>query len=129
MVAKTKPTKTFEGEAINPAWEEWDSAPIVEGDSFGEVWDFYEDGPVFVGRYIGTDADIVIGVDDQGVEKTANAHRFLDQNGEKRTVWGSFDMDSKIRDIEPEQLVRIEFLKKLDLKGGRTMRLYKVQAK
>ena len=123
MTAKTKPADHFD----NPdAFEgfNWTDAETVQGDSFGEVVPFDDPGMVFVGRYEGSE-DVTIGEGED--EATVKAHRFLDGYAVKLTVWGSYDLDGKIAEISAGTLVRIEYLKKLSLKGGREMRLYKVQ--
>ena len=119
---KTRPADHFDN-PTDPEFDgSWEDAAVIAGESFGEVVEFAT-GTVFVGKYTGTAKDIDT---DYG---TIDAHRFTDSYGMPVTVWGSHDLDGKIADIEVGQLVRIELVKVLALKGGKTLKLFKVQVR
>lgn len=54
-------------------------------------------------------------------------HRFLDEHSVPVDVWGSADLDGKLRGIRPGTLVRIVFLGSEDLDGGKTIKRFTVQ--
>lgn len=58
--------------------------------------------------------------------KKRTIHRFI-RDGELVDVWGSADLDGKMRQVEPGKLVRIVYLGKEDLDEGRQIKRFTVQ--
>lgn len=104
--------------------EEWDSTPVKENE-FGvtvRLDDEDSDNHVFVGIYHSTD----VAETENGPTKV---HRFNDMQGNKYTIWGSKDLDDKMAQVEEGEITRVEFLEKIELSKGRTLKRYKVQSK
>ena len=61
-----------------------------------------------------------------GGVRSSKMHRFL-RDGEFVDVWGAADLDGKIRELKPGQLVRIVYLGMEDIGNGRSMKRFTVQ--
>lgn len=128
MAKLSKPEPFGTGIPAQPELSGWEDVKPIQGDTFGEVEKFIEPGDWFIGRYDGSET-VDLGEDEEGTPQTAVAHRFTDLNDVRKTVWGSHDLNAKLAEVAEGALVRIEFMKTLELKAGHTLRLYKVQTR
>jgi hypothetical protein len=61
-----------------------------------------------------------------GAMRVQTIHR-LRREGEPVDVWGSADLDGKLRGVEPGTLVRIVYLGKEELEGGKQIKRFQLQ--
>ena len=101
--------------------KEWQGAEVIHGEVTRTV-DVTET-PV-VGIYEGRRE---VELDEEG--RTAALHDFTDETGELFSVWGSWDLDNKLSEELVGRLVRIDFVGIEELKGGRTLKRFRVLAK
>lgn len=94
----------------------------VEGQ--GVLHDFKVD-PVLTAHYQGSD---VIEVRDGYGTRETRVHHFRDVSHTLIDVWGSVDVDQKLRKIPPGTLVRVEFTgSEPDATGTKTTKRFRVQ--
>lgn len=86
----------------------------------------FESEPTLIGVYRHSD-DVTVGSAEAGDLRTAKIHRFLTDESEQVDCWGSVDLDRKLRDINPGQLVRVQFLGRRQLDNGREMKEFEVR--
>lgn len=117
--------------------EGWDEI----ASEFGNVVD-PSAGPV-IGTYQGFR---VVELDDENsdeaeAKRNQTAHDLILTDGAKVTVWGSYDLDHKLIDYDTTDadgkpaakyvgsVIRIDFAGEAKLKGGRTLKQYRVRVK
>lgn len=100
---------------------------VEHAPNFGQTWDFEKDGPVVIGRY--TEARSVP-VKVNGEDRENTLHTFLQDDGSTVSVWGSFMLDGKLRDLRGK-VVRIEYTGKEPYgdDGSREVKTFKVFTK
>lgn len=86
----------------------------------------FETSPLLVATYRGSD-DVTVGTAEAGDLRVSKMHRFLDERSEQVDVWGSVDLDRKIRDVNPGARVRIQFLGRQAVGGGREMKMFELR--
>lgn len=95
----------------------------VEGQ--GTAHDFKVE-PELIAVYLRTDTIDTRDSFTGGTRESA-IHRFTKQNGEAVDVWGSADLDAKLRGIDGGTLMRIVFTGTESLDNDRTIKRYTVQ--
>lgn len=120
--ATTEPT-----EDVVPT-EEWEDIKV----GLGEEWDTEENGPI-VGIFMGMETLEVPDANNPGQKRATNAYRIevaTDENP-NRFVWGSYNLDLAMAEIEVGNKVRISFVGRNSFKGSdgrpQTVKTYRVQ--
>jgi hypothetical protein len=101
-----------------PTWSE-----PVEGQ--GTAHDFKSE-PELIATYLGTDQIEARDSFGGGTRETA-IHRFRKPSGEPVDVWGSTDLDAKVRGITEGTLMRITYRGTEPLDNDRSIKRYTVQ--
>lgn len=117
--------KTAQNVGTDANDEGWET--IVE--PYGATWDF-DTHSVLIGRYLSTRTVEQDDLNNPGEKRDANVYEIeTADDGEKVSVWGTYSIDQAFEDIEIGKLVRIEFVGKVNLDGGRSVRQFKIQTK
>ena len=124
MPAKKKETQ---------AADEWETM----SEPLPEAWNWEEDGKVLIGVYQGSRHIEQEDTNDKSKTRLVALHNFtVDDEGDKRAVWGAYQIDAVFIDVSGEfrsdlvgKLFRIEYLGKRDIKGGREVKDFRVQSR
>lgn len=91
----------------------------IEGEPLTVVWAPEMDGETIEGQ--------VIKRKEADPEQELSSMYFLRlDNGEDRMVWGSYDLDMKMKKISDGAMVRIIYKGKKDIGKGKTLKIFKV---
>lgn len=120
-----KDTAATEGSSF----DEWGTDAFVSTREIGDsaiVWDF-DNGPL-IGTYQGVKQ--VEYTDSDGNDKLTNLYRFANKKGEiTMSVWGCYDLDTKLADVKVGTLLKVEYLGMETIKAGKQqLRRYRVIA-
>lgn len=120
------PTETLAD--VTPT-EEWEDIQV----GLGEEWDVESDGPI-TGLFMGMETLDVPDANNPGEIRATNAYRIEVQGSDEtpnRFVWGSYNLDLAMQEIQVGDKVRISFVGRNSFKGkdGRpqTVKTYRVQ--
>ncbi len=101
---------------------------------YGDTWDF-DKNPVCIGQYLSKREVEQDDMNNPGTMRMANVYELVtpgssdSRTDEKVSVWGTYILDEAFAKIEVGKFVRIEYTGKVDLKGGREVRKFKVSVK
>lgn len=106
--------------------EQWEDIKV----GLGREWDLEHDG-ILTGTFVGMET---LEVDDKqnGGTRPTNAYRFevLDGGDPNRFVWGSYNIDQAMKEINIADVVRIEYLGTDTFNGDRgpqQVKTYRIQ--
>lgn len=108
--------------------EEWEDIQV----GLGNEWDLETDGPI-VGIFMGMEVKTVPDANHPGEERDTNAYRIEtdDEADPNRFVWGSYNLDLAMAEIQVGDKVRISFVGRNQFKGKtgapQTVKTYRVQ--
>lgn len=108
---------------------EWEDIKV----GLGEEWDTEIDGPI-TGTFMGMETLDVPDDNNPGSTRETNAYRIdvADSDLPNRFVWGSYNLDQAMKEIEVGDTVRIAFIGRNTFKGDRgpqTVKTFRVQRK
>ena len=86
------------------------------------------EGVPWIGSFLGF-SSIEITDKKTGVVEEAQAIRFEDEAGDPCFLWGTYQLVEALEQVETGATVRITWLGKTDLDGGRTVNRYRVEVK
>ena len=115
--------------AKNVTQSDSDAGWTTVAEPYGDTWDFSKN-PVLVGTYESTRTVEQDDLNNPGEKRDANVYEIVTaDDGTKVTVWGSFIIDEAFQKIPVGSEVRIEYVGKAELQGGRSVNKYKIASR
>ena len=97
---------------------------------FGETATFENPGDTLIGTYEGSKVVQTDDLNNPGEKRDQTVYDIRDENGKLYSVWSSYNVDEGMNAASPGDLVRIVFVNKVDIDGGkRTVKQFEISVK
>jgi hypothetical protein len=113
---------------VTPVTDDAGWETVVE--PFGETYSFETPGDVLIGKFLGSKIVQTEDLNKPGEMRDQTVYDVEDDSGKRWSVWSSYNIDVGLGSVAVGNLVRIEYVGKVDIDNGRrSVKQFKIAVK